>query len=83
MWSAETGAWSLKFGIFIPKTELDGARPPRASRDAPRVPPCGARSFPLGAERFGPLEVFREGVENCARGGRAPRLIVFMRTSVK
>jgi len=49
-----------------------GARPPRASLDAPRVQPFWSTGWPSPAGLFRAFSVFREGAENCARGGRAP-----------
>src|SRR5205814_10195414 len=62
----------------IQRRTLNGSANPRSFRRS--VFDVGCSMFSL-TERFGPLEVFREGAENCARGGRAPRLIVFMSTS--
>src|SRR5437763_16523753 len=64
----------------IQRRTLNGSANPCSFRRS--VFDVGWSMFSL-TERFGPLEVFREGAENCARGGRAPRLIVFMSTSVK
>jgi len=58
--------------IFNRKSEL-GACPPRALLDAPRVQPSDARWPGEASESFDPFGVFREGAENRARGGRAPR----------
>ena len=55
-----------------PNAELRGARPPRASLDAPSRPAfSGCDGFSACAQ-FPAVGVFREGAENSARGGRAP-----------
>src|SRR5439155_21088422 len=58
---------------FLTRNPNLGARPPRALLDAPRVQPSDARWPGEASESFDPLGVFREGAENRARGGRAPR----------
>src|ERR1035437_2068123 len=49
-----------------------GARPPRALLDAPRVQPFWCTGWPSPAGLFRAFSLFREGAENCTRGGRAP-----------
>ena len=49
-----------------------GARPPRALLAAPSRPALWAPGPCAGQESFSAHEVFREGAENSARGGRAP-----------
>jgi hypothetical protein len=43
------------------------------ARPGRRVPPWSERSWHERLNRSGAFEVFREGAENSARGGRAPR----------
>jgi hypothetical protein len=49
-----------------------GARPTLAWLDAPSRPASGARWLVVMICKISRAVVFREGVENCARGGRAP-----------
>src|SRR6266567_2845895 len=57
-----------------PENRSWGARPPRALLDAPRIQPFGVRNLPACSQLSSASEVFREGAENCARGGRAPQV---------
>ena len=66
--------WRLGVAILLnPDSEVRGARPPRALLDAPSRPAflaCEGLQVPA---QLPAANVFREGVENSARGGRAPR----------
>jgi hypothetical protein len=62
-------------GPFQPEFRSWGARPPRALLDAPSRPALRAHGERVGKELFSAYEVFREGAENGARGGRAPHSI--------
>ena len=56
-------------------SEVRGARPPRASLAAPSRPAFSAHDRFHASAQFSATDVFREGAENCARGGRAPLCI--------
>jgi hypothetical protein len=60
---------------FSPNTEAGEHARPRALPDAPRGQPLCARQLSKPPEHLRAPDVFREGAENCARGGRAPVLI--------
>ncbi len=55
-----------------PENKRWGARPPRASLDAPRVQSPWRLAEGTIAERVHRVRVFPEGAENSARGGCAP-----------
>jgi len=59
----------------------DHARP-RASLDAPRVQLWGARKAVM-LEIFDAFNVFREGAENNAQGGRGPHSMAFVSNPLK
>jgi len=60
-------------GNIQPGNRSWGARPPRAWLDTPSYPAVRRASGPGNLEFFFAFEVFREGAENGARGGRAPQ----------
>ena len=64
-----------------PIAEVRGARPPRAWLDAPSRPAFSACGEFTTSAQLSATGVFREGAENCARGGRAPLSISEFRLS--
>lgn len=60
---------------FAPRSEVRGARPPQALPGTPSCPAGCAPGGPGHLEFFRAPDVFREGAENRARGGRAPHSI--------
>ncbi len=66
------GAAADRHYAFIPNSEVEeNARPGGRGRH-PRRQPFGRATVRAGSGRFSASEVFREGAENGARGGRAP-----------
>ena len=59
-----------------------GPRPSRALLDAPRVQPSCVRGERECSEDSSAFVVFREGVENSARGGRAPSAFTLLEVMI-
>jgi len=61
--------------LFNVKSRIGDRALPRALLVPSRVQPFRASSSSRSASAKAAQDVFREGAENCARGGRAPRSI--------